>query len=109
MVKHSSDILILSKNFLPKQTYKKLKGIENREEMLQVALYALKSALNASMYELENEIIVRESQKKDVFVAKHKLLHFKSKMPWLKTHHAHQEISKIISICQDLKKELKNV
>jgi hypothetical protein len=99
-------LLKLAKEVVKKETYKKLKSIEDKIEQHAAVQYALVAALENEQYELNKEIKKLEENLKDVFIAKNKSLLIPSKIKHFQVEYDKDEFYKVRKLLNDIKKEI---
>ncbi|PIN90993.1 hypothetical protein COU60_00030 [Candidatus Pacearchaeota archaeon CG10_big_fil_rev_8_21_14_0_10_34_76] len=102
-------ILKLARANLPKGTYNKLKSINDEEEFIAVAKYALISFLEREFYELERKISHLEAQEIDAFFAKNKLEVIFPKIMHFSITSNEEELARIQNLFSDVREEIRNV
>jgi|WetSurMetagenome_2_1015567.scaffolds.fasta_scaffold572501_2 hypothetical protein len=102
-------LLRLAKKVVKKETYKKLKSVEDEPEQLSAIQYAMIAALEKEHYTLDKEIKNLEKDLKDVFTAKNKSILVPSKIKHFEVAFNKDEFYKVYRLLNDIKKEIQKI
>lgn len=106
MQKDLKNLLKISKKIVKKSTFKKLKKIKDKTELIETTKYSIISSLEQEQFAIEKEIKKLEGQKKDVFFIKNKALLIPSKIKHFKINFSKREFYKVFKLLNDIKKEI---
>lgn len=94
---------------LDKNSYKRLKKINNPAELEESVEYFIYSNLMNSFYKLESEILAAEKKMADVFIPKSRLLLVPPKIKTVKTGLYRNEFDNLMGLFKKIKGEVRNV
>ena len=109
MKKSVNSMLKLSRGIVNKSTYKKLKKIKEKQEFTETTQHAIVSALKHEYLKMEIKIKSLESQEKDIFFAKNKVMIIPSKIKNLQANFNQTEFNSLKKTFRSAKEEIKNV
>ncbi len=107
--KEIKKLLKFAKKIVKEENYKKIKTIDNEEELLEVLKHSLVSAFKIENYNIEDSIKQLERKNKDLFFIKNKVMLIPSKIRHFQVDFSGKDFYKLVFLFNDVKKELENV
>ena len=102
-------LLKFANKVMKKETYKKIKKIDNEEDLLEVLKHALVSTFKIENYNMEDSIKQLERKNIDIFFIKNKVILIPSKIKHFQVDFNEKDFYKLVSLFKDIKKEITNV
>ncbi|MFH1290908.1 MAG: hypothetical protein ABIH92_05910 [Nanoarchaeota archaeon] len=101
-------LMQIAKETVSKETYKKVRFIEDEKELQEALQYSIISSLEQKHHKLNKEIQRLEKQSKNLLIAKSKSLLVPSKIKHFAVEFNKDEFYKLSRLLNDIEKEMKN-